>query len=219
MRKAVADWFVLIDDMQTEANSHSIVAHRLANGRLSLNQFNELNKAMTPFLDSIGFSPKPEDSEENLHVLQDFIERLGNILPEDVGLKGFTLSDDLSNDSKRLLDLLDPSVLEEAKESNLLNESTTNSEDRPYQVAAGRAARGIRRRLAHTLRDSQHMKTFVLHNKEIDLLQVERAQFNLINTTNPPHRLVELGLSNRCFTAATIEESVQIIEATVLMSS
>jgi hypothetical protein len=130
MRKAVADWFVLIDDMLTEANSHSIMADRLASGWLSSEQFIELNKVTTPFLDAMGFSPKPEHSEENLHALQGFVER-----------------------------------------------------------------------------------------QEMDLLQVDKAQFNLINNTNPPHRLVELGLSNRCFTAATIEESVQIIETTLRMSS
>src|SRR5258708_3557602 len=78
-RKVVADWFVLTDDLQTEANSHSIMARRIASGRVNSEQFDELSKATTPFLEAIGFSPKLEDSQNNLQALRNFIERLGNL--------------------------------------------------------------------------------------------------------------------------------------------
>jgi len=213
MRNAVADWFVLTDDLQAEANSHAIMARRIASGRVNSDQFDELSEATTPFLDAIGFSPKLEDSQNNLKALQNFLDWLGNLLPEENGLRGFNLSGDLAGDSKRLLDLIDPDALEGAKESNLLNESITDSEDRPYRVAAGLADFSTRRSLAHTLRDAEHMKTFVLHQAEIDFLQVDRAQLNQINRTNPPHRLAQLGLANRCFTAASLDEAVRVIES------
>jgi hypothetical protein len=188
------------------------MARRIAEGRVSSEHFEELLSATTPFLEAQGFSPKPEDYQNNLQALQNFIERLGNLLPEG-GLRDFNLSGDPAEDSKRLLNLLDPHSLEEAKESNLLNESTTMSEDRPYRVAAGLADAATRRNLGHTLRDSEHMKTFLLHQDEIDLLQVDRAQWNQINRRNPPHRLADLGLANRCFTVAFLDDAVRIIES------
>jgi hypothetical protein len=212
-RKAAADWFVLTDNLQTEAISHSIMARRMFSGRVNSEQFDQLSRATTPFLEEMGFSPKLEDSQHNIQALQDFIERLGNLLPEEIGLRNFKLSGDATEDSKRLLDLLDPDACKGAQESNLLNESTTASEDRPYQVASALADATTRRSLGHTIRDAEHMKTFVLHQDQIDFLQVDRAQLNQINRRNPPHRLAELGLANRCFTAASLDDAIRIIEA------
>jgi len=188
-RRVMADLFKMIDEMLTEANSHSIMARRIGSKRISPEKLSELGKSTRPFLDSLGFSQNPDDSEENMqavHRLAEAIVNLRDLLPDGTISGELEWSGNPMEDSKMLLGLLNPRALEEAKESDLLNESTTTSEDRPYQVAAGLADTTTRRNLAHTLRDSQHMKTFVLHKKEIDLLQVDRAQLNLIRKGSPP---------------------------------
>jgi hypothetical protein len=209
LRQNVANLFVGIDDMLTEANSHSIMANRFASGKLTAEQFEELSNATTPFLDEIGFSPN-QDPETNLRALQAFVDKLGELLPE--GSCGLKLSDNPEEDSQRLMDLLEPNALNEAKESSFLTQSTTATENRPYLVTTGRADANIRRNLGHTLRDSEHMKTFVLHSAEIDLLQVDRAQMNLIKAKSPIHRLSELGLAERCFTASSLNDVLEVIE-------
>ena len=59
------------------------------------------------------------------------------------------------------------------------------------------------KRLSNTLRDTEHMMFFVRHQNEIDLLQVDKAQHAIINRASPRHRLAELGLAHRCFSADT----------------
>jgi len=169
---------------------------------------------MKPFLDSFGFSQNPEDLEENLQAAQRLAETIVNLkdlLPDGTISGELNWSGNPTEDSPMLLGLLNGRAIEEAKESNLLIESTTISEDRPYQVAAGVANATTRRSLAHTLRDSEHMKSFVLHKDEIDVLQVDRAQLNLIKNVRPTHRLVELGLSERCFSVSSLNEIPRVI--------
>lgn len=214
-RRIVADLFSeTIDEMLTEANSHSIMARRIASGKVSPENLSDLGKSTNPFLASLGFSQNPEDLEENLQAAQGLAEKMINLrdlLPEGTISGEIDWSGNPMEDSKMLLGLLNTRAIEEAKESNLLVDSTTTSEDRPYQVAAGIANARTKRSLANTLRDSEHMKTFVLHNDEIDLLQVDRAQLNLIKNVRPMHRLAELGLSERCFTVSSLYEVPRVI--------
>jgi hypothetical protein len=175
----------------------------------------EIENSTRPLLDELGILLRPEDQEASLKSVQEFAERminnLRNVVPEGTISGELKWSGDPMEDSKMLLGLLPPKNLEAAQESDRLNDSVTNSEDRPYQVAAGVADSGTKRKLAHTLRDSEHMKTFILHKDEIDLLQVDRAQLNLIKNVRPMHRLVEVGLSERCFTVSSLYELPRVI--------
>jgi hypothetical protein len=65
-----------------------------------------------------------------------------------------------------------------------------------------------RKKLANTLRDGDHMAVFVQHADKIDFLQVDGAQMRQIARRTPPHRLAELGLDERCFTARSLQEAV-----------
>lgn len=214
-RKLVSGLLKAVDEGMTEASSHSIIARRIASGRVSPEKMTELEKSMQPFLDGLGVSLKPEEQEASLKSVREFAERmmnsLRNVSPEGTISGELKWSGDPIEDQKMLLGLLNPKHLEAAQESDRLNDSVTNSEDRPYKVAAGIADSSTKRNLAHTLRDSEHMKTLILHKDEIDLLQVDRAQLNLIKKPRPRHRLVELGLSERCFTASSLYEIPQII--------
>lgn len=210
LRRFVADFFKkTIDEALTEANSHSIMGRRIASGRVSPENLSELANSTKPFLHSLGFSQNTEDLEENLqsaHTLAETIMNLKDLLPDGTISGELNWSGNPMEDSQMLLGLLNPRAVEEAEESNLLIDSTTTSEDRPYQVAAGIANASTKQGLAHTLRDSEHMKSFVLHKDEIDLIQVDRAQLNLIKNVHPIHRLVELGLSERCFSVSSLNE-------------
>jgi hypothetical protein len=215
-RKFVADLFKMFDAMLTEANSHSIIARRIARGEVNAGKMSELEKSMQPFLDKHGFSLNPEDKEKNLKAAHEFAERmissLRETLPENPISGELKWSDDPVEDSRKLMSLLDPKDVEIVEESNQLNDSTTNSEDRPYQVASGIAGDAAKRGLAHTLRDSEHMKTFILHSSEIDLLQVDRAQMNIIKNTKPMHRLAEIGLAEHCFAASSISDVIEVVK-------
>jgi len=175
----------------------------------------ELENSTRPLLDELGISLGPDDPEASLKSVQEFAERmidnLRNVVPEGTISGELKWSGDPMEDRKMLLGLLDPKHVAAAQESDRLNDSVTKSEDRPYQVAAGMADSSTKRNLAHTLRDSEHMKTFILNHDEIDLLQVDRAQLNLIKNVRPMHRLVELGLSERCFTVSSLYELPRVI--------
>lgn len=214
-RKAIAGVLKACDDRMTEASSHSIIARRMVTGRVSPEKMTEIGNSTRPLLDELGVSLRPEDKEASLKSVQEFAERminnLRNVVPEGTISGELKWSGDPMEDRKMLLGLLNPKHLEAAQESDRLNDSVTHSEGRPYQVAAGIANTSTKRNLAHTLRDSEHMKTFILHKEEIDLLQVDRAQLNLIKRSSPIHRLVELGLSERCFTASSLNDLLQVV--------
>lgn len=214
-RSLVSELVKTLDSLTTEANSHAIVANRISEGRIRPEQIDELNKATQPFLEQHGLLLKPDNREESLRSIQAFAERMiGNlkdILPDGSISGELEWSDDPLEDSK-MLGLLKPEDLERAKESNRLKDSITNSDNRPYEVAAGIADDRSKSNLAHSFRDSEHMNTFIQHRSEIDVLQIDKAQMNLLKRPKPKHRLVELNLSARCFTASSLQEVVGAIK-------
>jgi len=210
------DLLMSLDSMSTEANSHSLTASRIADGQFNSEQISELEKSTKPFLEQHGLSLHPENKEESLRSAQVFaesiIKMLKDVLPEGTISGQVEWTDDPIKDSTMLLELLNPKDIETARESNRLKESITSTEDRAYQVAAGIADSRTKRNLAHSLRDSEHMSTFMLHRNEIDALQVDKAQMSLIKRPKPTHRLVELDLSARCFSAGSLQDVVQAIK-------
>jgi hypothetical protein len=214
-RNSIADLFKLLDKLLTKAHSHSIVARRIANEGLDANRLSELEKSMEPFLKENGFSLKPEDKEENLKSAQVFTEKMINFLKEVIPNPPFSgelkFSDDPTENSKMLFGLLNPKDIEAIREENRLHDSVTYSEDRPYKVASGIADDNTETNLGNTLRDTERMKTFILHKDEIDLLQVDKAQMNIITAKSSKHRIADLGLSNRCFSAHSLSEVIETI--------
>lgn len=214
-RAFVSDVLKLSDDLTTEAKSHAIMARRMGEGRVSAKQMVELQDSMKPFLEELGFSLNPADQDKNLAAERTFAENLimglKDFVPDGTISGELKWSGDPTKDSQMILGLLNSSDLERAEESDRLSDSTTSFENRPFQVATGTASVDLKNKLAHTLRDSEHMSTFVLHRKEIDFLQVDKAQLNLIHNPNHLHRINELGLADRCFKASSLVDMVNVL--------
>ena len=66
-----------------------------------------------------------------------------------------------------------------------------------------------------TVRGSEHLGHFLAHRNRIDFLQVDRAQWSELRERSPRHRLAELGLANRCFTAGSLAEVVAAVRRRV----
>jgi hypothetical protein len=110
--------------------------------------------------------------------------------------------------SEQLFGILGPDLLGQLREDDRIKDTTTNSEDRPFKVAAGKATDKEKKGLSNTLRDTDRMMDFVKHAGEIDFLQVDQAQAAIIRASKPPHRLAELGLAERCFSTSSLSDAV-----------
>jgi hypothetical protein len=92
---------------------------------------------------------------------------------------------ELSNLSEQIMGILDVSDVAFVDEHNRIQDSTTLTENRPYQVAIGAAHPTSAKRLSNTLRDTEHMMIFVRHQNEIDFLQFD---YGLATRTVPTHK-------------------------------
>jgi hypothetical protein len=84
---------------------------------------------------------------------------------------------------------LGSSVVAQLEEQGRIQDCSTKTEDRPYQVATGEATDKTAKRLSNTLRDIEHIMLFMNHRGEIDLLQVDKVQEVIIKRQKPKHRL------------------------------
>ena len=204
----MAELLRTLHDTMTLATSNSIMARREMNPE----QQAELLKANRPVLEQLGF---PEDLHQDnlaevMSAAKGIFDLASGILgrSHDLEWPGNPTPADLLTLSERIKGVLDPSDVAYVEEQNRIQDSSTRSEDRPYQVAIGAANPKSAKRLSNTLRDTEHMMFFVQHQNEIDLLQVDKAQHAIINQSSPKHRLAELGLSHRCFCVDSLLETV-----------
>jgi hypothetical protein len=207
----MAELLRTLHDVMTVATSNSIMARRDINPE----QQAELLNANRPVLEQWGF---PEDfNQENLaqvmSAAKGIFDLASGILegPE----RGSNLEwpedptpTDLAELSERIKGVLDPSDVAYLEEQNRIQDSSTCSEDRPYQVAIGAASLKSAKALSNTLRDTEHMMFFVKHQDQIDLLQVDKPHHAIINRPKPKHRLADMGLAERCFSADSLIDSV-----------
>lgn len=187
-----------LHDEMARATSFSIMAQRKTNAE----QAAKLRDAGRPALQQHGF---PEDLHQNIPQLLS----AAKTMLEGLGVRGLDWPDnptpnDLLELSKQMKGVLGPSLVAQLEEQNRIQDSSTKTEDRPYQVAAGTATHKTAKRLSNTLRDTEHMILFVNNSDEIDLLQVDKAQEEMIGRQTPKHRIAELGLSERCFSADSL---------------
>lgn len=194
----VANHLRNLHDEMARAASFSIMARR----RTSAEQTAKLLEAGKPALHQFGF---PEDFEQNL---PQFLSAAKAML-EGLGVQGLDwpenpMPDDLLELSQQIKGILGSSLVAQVEEQYRIEDSSTRTEDRPYQVALGTASVKAAKRLSNTLRDTEHIMLFVNHRDEIDLLQVDKVQEEIIRRQKPKHRLAELGLSDRCFSADSL---------------
>lgn len=204
-----------LDDEMTRAASWGMVARRQGNNKW----VPELLEAARPTLREHGF-PIDYSGDEGQAIVEwkaaakNLIEKIKQVLPAELGERATDWIDNIALDdpqalSVQLKDLLGPEIYNEVEAQYRLQDSATNSEDRPYRVAADTADAKVRGRLANTLRDTKRMFEFIKHEAEIDLIQVDRAQWEIINQTTPVHYLSEIGLANRCFVASALIDTVE----------
>jgi hypothetical protein len=202
-RIAVADHLRDIHDKMAEATSFSIMARR----ETSHEQTAKLLEAGKPELQQFGF---PEDFEQNLpQVLAATKAMLEGFGVQDLDWPENPTPDALLKLSEQIKGVLGASVVSRLEEEGRIQDSSTKTEDRPYQVATGTATDKTRKGLSNTLRDTEHIMLFVDHLNEIDLLQVDSVHEKIIKKTKPKHRLAELGLAERCFSADSISATVE----------
>lgn len=202
-RVDVANTFRELNDHMTVATSNSIMARR----EMSSEQQAELLKANRSVLDQFGF---PEDFQKDqaqvISAAKGLLNMLG--LADRIQWPENATPAELLNLSEQIMGILHPSDVAVVEEQDRIQDSTTLTEDRPYQVAIGAASPNSAKKLSNTLRDTEHMMFFVRHQNEVDFLQVDRAQHAIINRASPRHRLAELGLSTRCFCGESLSETV-----------
>lgn len=100
------------------------------------------------------------------------------------------------------------SLFDQVEEERKIRDSSTETENRPHQVAIDKASDEARKRLGNTLRDVEHITLFVQHRGEIDFLQVDSKHEKILRREKPTHRIAELGLLDRCFSAPSLPIAV-----------
>lgn len=194
----VANHLRNLHDEMAKATSFSIMARR----ETTAEQAAKLSEAGKPALQQYGF---PENFAQNMpQVLS-----AAKAMLEGLGVHGLEwpenpTPDDLLKLSEQIKGVLGPALVAQLEEQDRIQDSSTKSEDRPYQVAIGEATDKAAKRLSNTLRDTEHIMLFVNHRDQIDLLQVDKVQEEIIRRQKPKHRLAELGLSDRCFSADSL---------------
>lgn len=97
---------------------------------------------------------------------------------------------------------LSPYNYERATEQRRVSRPILEDDNRPFMIAKGDEA--ALDKLGNTVRDIERMNLFILHQNEVDFLQLDGPQFRQMNA-KPSSRLRILGLDKRCFTAVSFD--------------
>ena len=210
----VADKLRELHDELTVATSNSIIARR----DMTPEQQAEYLKASHPLLQKYGF---PEDFQKDIAPVisagKGILDSLG--LSDQIEWPENPTAADCLDLSEQIKGLLDPSDIAHLEEQNRIQDSTTQTEDRPYQVAIGAASLKSAKALSNTLRDTEHIMLFIQHQDEIDLLQVDKSHQAIINRAKPKHRLADLGLAHRCFSSDSLLDTVATVRQLMPLQS
>lgn len=204
-RVEVAERLRDLDDKMTRATSFSIMARK----ELNPDQAVKISEAGKPILEQFGFPGDPgNDIPQTMAAAKAMLEMLG---VDGIHLPTNPQSADFLRISHQLFDFLGRSTVDQLEENQRIQDSVTVTEDRPYSVAIEAASSKVAKGLSNTLRDTEHMMLFVNQSSQIDFLQVDRAQEELIRRQSPRHRIAELGLADRCFSASSLQAVVTAI--------
>jgi hypothetical protein len=198
-RGAMANFLRWAHDLTTVAESLSMMARR----ETTEEEAAELLVGADPYLKELGF---PENFGKDPVQTTTTILAMLNI--EGVGLPENPNPEDYQMISEQLFDILGPDLVEQLKEDGRIKDSTTQSEDRPFKVAAGKATEKEKKGLGNTLRDTDRMTDFANHAGNIDFLQVDQAQEAIIKSPKPLHHLAKLGLAGRCFSINSLPDAI-----------
>lgn len=197
-RVAMANFLRWAHDLTTVAESLSMMARR----ETTEEETAELLEGADPYLKELGF---PENFGKDPVRTTTTILAMLNI--EGVELPEAPAPEDYQNISEQIFGILGPDLVEQLREDGRIKDSTTQSEDRPFKVAAGKATDKEKKGLGNTLRDTDRMADFVNHADDIDFLQVDLAQEAIIKAPKPLHHLTESGLAGRCFSINSLPDA------------
>jgi hypothetical protein len=212
-RSDYADFLTGLHDMMTKADSLSIMAER-ATGEEETAKLLEANQEE---LQDLGF---PADFQQDVpQVLSAFKGMLGAFGMNDLEVPDNPTNDDLRKLSGQILErgrqMFGQSLFDQVEEQRRIRNSSTETEDRPYQVATDSASGEVKKRLGNTLRDVEHIALFAHHRDEIDFLQVDSKHEKILRRDKPPHRLAKLGLLDRCFSAPSLSTVVDRVQSLI----
>lgn len=212
-RSKYADFLTHLHDDVTKAESLSITAER-ATGEEETAKLLEVNRES---LQDLGF---PADFQQKIpQVLSAVKGMLGAFGMDDLELPENPTPDDFLKLSGQILErgreIFGQSLFDQIEEQRRIRNSSTETENRPYQVATDSASDEARKRLGNTLRDVEHITLFVRHRDEIDFLQVDSKHEKILRRDKPPHRLAELGLLDRCFSAPSLSAVVDRVRSLI----
>ncbi|HWT00032.1 MAG TPA: hypothetical protein VN256_07280 [Pyrinomonadaceae bacterium] len=197
-----ANFLQQLHDELTKAESLSITAQRDSTEEETA-KFLEANRdALKEFGFSADFQPNMPQLMSRLKGMFDALGVQGLDWPEN------PTPEELHKLPEQILergrDTYGHSLFDQVEEGRLVRNSSTETEDRPFQVASEAASDKTRQRLGNTLRDAEHITLFIHNRSEIDFLQVDSKHEKILRRKTPIHRIAELGLLERCFSAASL---------------
>jgi hypothetical protein len=201
----------LTDDLATEGHSHGLIAEK----PLSQEQQERWNQANPQFASLVPNEQEGNDPAKAVVFARSLLKQLRStgldtVFDLDVVLAAL---DEPNPDLKAISETIFASLGEETvsrlEEDKKLQRSVTASDSRPLNLTLGDATSKQRKKLANTFRDADHMALFVEHADKIDFLQIDGAQMQQILKKSPKHRLAELGLEERCFSAGGLLDAVE----------
>ena len=174
---------------------------------LTSEQEAELKEAVEQALQQPAFSKEPQHSDDEdfqvMSLTKQLVDKLGTELnmnwPENPTFG------DLLNMSKQLMD---PSVIARAAGQIQIPDDAFEFGDGPYKLVMGSNRFVGPEESNDEPGVNKHMTLFIQHHDEIDLLQVDQRHQSIIDTAEPKHRLAELGLAERCFSADSLTDTV-----------
>jgi len=196
-RELLAHTIHAFHDGATEANSFAV----LAKNDLSDEKNDEVTRVAKAQLREHGF---PEELQANLPdtilAIKKMLEPMERLLGISIDFPSELTSDSAQAFLEQIREKLNPALFDQTEMQLLIKKFVTKTETRPFDVITGKANEKTARNLGTNYRDSERIGLFISQAGEIDLLQVDRANWNLIKESRAPHPLVERGLDARCFT-------------------
>lgn len=177
---------------------------------LTSEQETELKDAVEQALQQPAFSREPRDDEDfqMMSFTKEIVDNLRGQLNMDWP-ENPTVGD-LLGMSKQLMD---PSVIQRAAEQNFIPDGPFEFGSGPYKLVMG-SNRYVGPEPSYEPGDSEHITSFIQHQGEIDLLQVNERDHAIIER-EPKNRLAKLGLAERSFSAKSLTGTVERVRELV----
>lgn len=174
---------------------------------LTSEQEAELKEAVEQALQRPAFSTEHHEPDDEDFQMMSFRKEIVDKLRGELNMdwpENPTLGDLLSMSKQ----LMDPSVIARAAQQIQIPDGPFEFGDGPYKLMMGSNRYVGPEGPSYEPGDNEHIRLFIQHQDEIDLLQVDLRDQAIIVTAEPKHRLAELGLAERCFSADSLTDTV-----------